>query len=128
MADTQIHLPQIGPQLPVVNQGGTVRPLYGERRPVMYHLFETEMQSISVFNGEALRWFSFGSFFLNCIIAVVIGWCYSSGPLSAFGEFMVKKGVWYLGVLTVACFGYGFWVIYQKHTLIAQIKRETTKA
>lgn len=121
----QIPLQQFGSQIPAVNQGSTLRPFYGERRPVMYHLFETEMQSISAFNGEALRWFSFGAFFLNCIIAVVVGWCYSSGPLNAFGAFMVAKGIWYLAVLTLASFGYGFWIIGQKHSLMAQIKRET---
>ena len=109
----------------MVNQGGTVRPVYGIRQPMMYHLFETEMQSLSAFNAEALRWFSLGAFFLNCIIAVVIGWCFSNGLLSSFAEFMVHRGVWFVAVLTVACFGYGFWIVYQKHTLIAQIKRET---
>jgi len=92
---------------------------------MMYHLFETEMQSLSAFNAEALRWFSFGAFFLNCIIAVVIGWCYSNGPLNSFAQFMVDKGVWFLVVLTIACFAYGFWVVHQKRTLIAQIKKET---
>jgi hypothetical protein len=121
---------QIPPQDPdsqprTVNQGGTVLPIYGVRRPVMYHLFETEMNSVSAFNGEALRWFSFGAFFLNCIIAVVVGWCYSSRPLNAFAEFMVKKGVWLLALLTVASFAYGFWIVHQKHNLIEQIKRET---
>lgn len=91
----------------------------------MYHLFETEMRSISAFNGEALRWFSIGSLCLNCIIAIVIGWGYTDAPLSDFAAFMVHKAVWFIGAITIASFGFGIWALCQKKNMIDQIKAET---
>jgi hypothetical protein len=78
-----------------VNRGGTVRPVYGERRPVMYHLFETEMNAVSAFNGEALRWFSIASFCLSLVVAILVGWAFSNSPLSEFGNFLLHRATWY---------------------------------
>ena len=91
---------------------------------MMYHLFENEIRSISGFNSVALTLFSFGSFFANCIIAVVIGWGFSSGPMTDFGLFMSHKGVYYLVVLMLMCFAFGGWAIYQKRSVVRQIKAE----
>ena len=44
--------------------------MYGVRRPVRYHLFETEMESVSVFNGEALSLFLFGAFVLSIFLNI----------------------------------------------------------
>src|SRR5579859_2386834 len=108
-----------------VDRGGTVRPVYGERRPTMYHLFKTEMESISAFNGEALRWFSIGSLGLNCVIAIVIAYAFATSQLSEFGTFVLHYGAPFLGVATVASFGFGVWAIRAKKTLIEQIEAET---
>jgi len=113
------------PEQEIANRGGTVRPIYGERRPTMYHLFETEMQSISAFNSEALRWFSIGSLSLNCVIAIIIGYAFATSPLSEFGFAVLHYGAPFLGILTAACFGFGIWAVVQKKTLINQIKKET---
>lgn len=110
---------------PAPTTGGTVRPVYGERRPVMYHLFETEMKSISEFNSESLRWFSIGSFCLNFVIAIVVDYAYGGSPLSEFGAFCLHKAAPFLGVLSIASFAFGGWVLYQKKTLIDLIKSET---
>jgi len=91
----------------------------------MYHLFETEMNSVSAFNNQSLWWFSLGSFWTNCIIAILIGWAYNSSPLSEFGQFMVHKAVWYAGVLALACYTFGWSTLWTKRTLINQIKDET---
>jgi hypothetical protein len=108
-----------------INRGGTVRPVYGERRPIMYHLFKTEMDSISAFNSEALRWFSIGSLCLNCVIAIVIGYAFGTGPLSEFGALVLHYAAPFLGVVTAASFGFGIWAIYAKKGLIEQIETET---
>jgi hypothetical protein len=113
------------PDRAFVNQGGTVRPVYGERRPVMYHLFDTEMRSISGFNGEALRWFSIGSFCLNCVLAIVIDYAYATAPLSEFGKAVLYKVAPFLGVIVIGSFGFAIWALCQKKALIDQIKRET---
>ena len=107
------------------NIGGTVLPVYGTRRPVMYHLFETEMKSVSSFNTVALSLFSIGSFLANSVIAIVIGWGFSAPPLTEFGAFMVTKCVYFIGVLAAMCFGFGVWAICRKISMVNQIKRET---
>ena len=92
---------------------------------MMYHLFENEMVSVSSFNAVALSMFSIGSFLLSCIIAVVIGWGFASSLLPEFGTFMIHKGVYFIGVLSIMCFGAGLWAIYLKNGIIDQIKKET---
>jgi hypothetical protein len=109
------------------NRGGTVHPIYGDRRPMMYHLFETEMTSISSFNTVALSMFSVGSFLLSCVIAIVIGWSFSTPPLSEFADFMCHKAVYFIGVLTLMFFVFGAWAIIKKQSMINQIKKETGK-
>jgi len=91
----------------------------------MYHLFDTEMRSISGFNGEALRWFSIGSLFLNCIIAIVIDYAYATTPLSEFGRVVLYRVAPFMGVVVVGSFGFAGWSLWQKKTLLDQIKRET---
>jgi hypothetical protein len=91
----------------------------------MYHLFETEMTSISAFNGEALRWFSIGSLCLNCVVAIIIAYAFVNSPLSEFGSFVLHYAAPFLGVATIGCFGFGAWVICVKKNLIDQIKLET---
>lgn len=91
----------------------------------MYHLFETEMRSISAFNGEALRWFSIASILLNCVIAIIVGYAFTTSPLSEFGKFVLYKASWFIGVTTIACFFFGGWALRDKKTVITQIKQET---
>jgi hypothetical protein len=90
----------------------------------MYHLFETEMRSISEFNEETLRWFSIGSFCLNAVIAIVIGYAYVTSTMSEFGHFCYKMAP-FLGIVAFTCFGFGTRVLFQKKAVINQIKRET---
>jgi len=114
-----------GPTPPLGNTGGTVRPVYGERRPVMFHLFDTEMDSISAFNGQALVWSSLGSLLLNIVAAILIGYAFVSGPMSEMGLLMVYKVAPFVGVLSLICFAGAIYVICRKKTLIAKIRRET---
>ena len=65
----------------------------------MYHLLETEMNCISAFNGEALRWFSIGSLCLSFFIGIIIGYAFSESVLSEFGHFMLRYGAPFLGIL-----------------------------
>jgi hypothetical protein len=124
-----VTAPQIPPQPQAaatsVNQGGTVNPVYGTRQPMMYHLFENEVKSISSLNAVALSMFSVGSFFANSIIAIAIGWGFSAPPLSEFGSFMCHRGAYFIGVLMLLCFGGGIWAVGQKKSIIDQIKSET---
>jgi hypothetical protein len=105
--------------------GGTIKPVYGERRPMTYHLFETEMRSISAFNGEALRYFSLGSFAFSCTLNIVIGYGFATGPLPAFGQFILHWGLPLTGALGALCFGLGVYALREKATLIKQIESET---
>ena len=95
---------------------------------MMYHLFETEMQSISAFNGQALVWSSLGSLFLNSVIAILIGYAFTTGQMSELGQLCLYKVAPFLGVLALICFGGAVYVICKKRTLISQIKRETRAA
>lgn len=105
--------------------GSTLRPVYGERRPVMYHLFESEMKSISAFNGEALRYFSFGSFLLSLLISLGIGAYFAPHPLPAAQATVVLYGLLGSGGLAAMCFGFGIWTLCTKKSVIDQIKKET---
>lgn len=91
----------------------------------MYHLFDTEMDSVSAFNGEALRWFTLGSLCLNCVIAILIGYAFSTAPLSEFGVSALHYGAPFLGVSAITSFGFGIWAICTKKGLIDKIKAET---
>jgi hypothetical protein len=124
MAAPQIPLQPVDPQIPVANQGGTVHPVYGERRPVMYHLFENEVRSISALNAVALSMFSVASFLANNLFAIMIGWGFAPSPLSDFGFFMLHRGCYFVGFLMLLCFGFGIWAICQKKSIIKQIKSE----
>jgi hypothetical protein len=121
------HQETIGVAAPdsVTNLGATVRPVYGERRPMMYHLFESEMKSVSAFNGVALTCFSVSSFLLNSVIAIVIGWGYSGKDISEFGTFMFHKALWYIAVLALIFFAGGVYAICIKKSVVDQIKQET---
>lgn len=91
----------------------------------MFHLFDTEMDSISAFNGQALVWSSLGSLLLNIVIAILIGYAFTPGPMSEMGALMVYKAAPFIGVLAVVCFGGAVYVICRKKALIDKIKRET---
>jgi hypothetical protein len=105
--------------------GGTIRPVYGERRPMTYHLFETEMKSISALNGEALRYFSVGSFMLAAFLNIIVASVFASPPLSDAGKLLMHYGLWVTGGLSMLCYGLGAWAIRIKVSIINQIKRET---
>lgn len=91
----------------------------------MYHLFENEVKSISSLNTVALSLFSIASFLANCVIAIVLGWAFGGSPLSELGAFMLHKGVYFIGVLSVMCFTFGGCAIYSKESIIRQIKKES---
>ncbi len=91
----------------------------------MYHLFESEMKSISSFNAMALGCFSVSSLLLQIVIAIVIGWGFSTGQLSEFGDLMIHKGVYFVGVLCLLFFIMGISCIRYRKTITDQIKRET---
>ena len=106
--------------------GAKVRPVYGDRCPVMYHLFETEMQTISSMNNQALFYFSTGSFFITIVFSIIVGYAYASPPLSELGNFLLYKGTWFTGIISLALFVAGGCCLRSKNSLIEQIKRETT--
>lgn len=106
--------------------GSTINPVYGERRPMTYNLFETEVQSISALNGEALRYFSVGGFVLSCVLNIIVGYGFAgSNPLSEIGKIMLYDGAPLLGLLSALCFGLGSYAIHAKTTIVNQIKSET---
>jgi ABC-type dipeptide/oligopeptide/nickel transport system permease component len=92
---------------------------------MMYHLFESEMKSVSAFNGTALSCFSIGSFLLSAIFSIVIGWAFSTKPISEFGNFMLHEASWYIAAVTLIFFGCGLYCLRSKKSIIEQIKRET---
>lgn len=91
----------------------------------MYHLFESEMKSISAFNGVALACFSVFSALLNVTVAIFIGWGFSATPLSEFGDTMIHKGVWYVLLLALIFLLTGVYAIYTRMSVVKQIKNET---
>ncbi|MFZ1005410.1 MAG: hypothetical protein WAN65_01150 [Candidatus Sulfotelmatobacter sp.] len=124
MADqSQASNPEIGVADPG-KVGATVRPIYGERRPVMYHLFESEMKSISGFNGVALGCFSVGSFFLNSAVAILIDWGFS-GQVSEQGNLMIHKVIFAVSILSIVFFVFGGYALWSRRSVVKQIKKET---
>jgi len=99
--------------------------VYGVRRPVRYHLFETEMESVSVFNGEALRLFSFGAFVLSIFLNIGLIVIFAPAPLSAAVSLYAFWGLILTGGLSLLCFAFGGWALYSKQSIIKQIMRET---
>jgi len=91
----------------------------------MFHLFDTEMDSISAFNGQALVWSSLGSLLLNIVIAILIGYVFATDQMSEMGKLMVYKVAPFIGVLSLICFGGAIYVICRKRALIDKIKQET---
>lgn len=108
------------------HSGSTVVPQYGVRRPMMYHLLESEMKSVSGFNAIALTCFSVATFFVNALLGILIGWGFSAPPLSEFGEFMLHRASYYIGVLALVFFVTGIYSIFSKQSAINQIKSETS--
>jgi hypothetical protein len=107
------------------HRGGTIIPQYGERRPLTYHVFETELEAISSLNAEALRYFSFGSFFVAMAINIIISYAFSNGPISELGNLMLYRATPATGVLALICFGFGVWAILKRRKMIDRIKSET---
>jgi hypothetical protein len=108
----------------VSNAGATVRPIYGQRCPMMYHLFETEMKQISALNAIALAFFSIGSFVFSVAIGITINGAFSTSP-PPLGQFLYTKVVCWLVITTVLLFGFGTWAIITKKSAINLIKKET---
>jgi len=105
--------------------GGTVHPVYGERRPMMYHLFDTELSAISSFNSVALSFTSLGSFCLSILLAIIIAYTFASTPVSEIEKMVFQYG----GILTLglSIIFYGFAVrfVFTRASMINQIKNET---
>jgi len=91
----------------------------------MYHLFETEMKSVSAFNGEALRYFSFGSFLLALFLNIAVAYFFFPPPVPVAIALGAKYGLFASGILSAMCFGFGVWALCTKQSLIGQIKKET---
>jgi len=91
----------------------------------MYHLFENELDSISGFNAVALTWFSIGSFFVNMILAILIGYAFATLPLTELGDILLHKVTYALGALSLMCFGGGTWAVYTRKSITDKIKKET---
>jgi hypothetical protein len=109
----------------VASSGATIRPVYGERCPVMYHLFEVELKTITALNTLALIFFSFGGFISSCIVSIVISCAFATPPLSELGDFLYRKAVWYLAIFAGGCFVAGGYCVWSKRSAIKQIKDET---
>lgn len=69
------------------------------RHQQMYHLFDSEMDTISNFNSLALAAFSCGSVLLNLLLSIVVSYGFSSGPLTEVGSFLLHKITLFLGLL-----------------------------
>ena len=91
----------------------------------MYHLFDTEMDAVSAFNGQALFWSSLGSLFLNSVIGIIIGYCFAPQPLPDIGFLMVHRVAPFISVAMLICFGAAAYSIFSKNKLVNKIKKET---
>jgi hypothetical protein len=105
--------------------GSTLRPLYGERRPVMYHVFESEMKSISSLNAQALAWISAGSFCLSIAANICVSSIFATQPLSDAATLVVRYGLTAAIGLSVICYFFGGWAILRRRSTVKQIEDET---
>jgi hypothetical protein len=117
----------VGPINPsdVANQGATFRPIYTERRPMMWAIDETALKSMSALGAEANRHFSFASFLVGCIVSIVISCASSTTALSPLGSALLNKGTYVLVFLVVVFYCLGCWAQHQKNYILDQIKRES---
>lgn len=105
--------------------GSTINPKYGERRPMTYNILETELEAVSSFNGEALRYFSFGSFFVAMILNIIISYAFSNGPLTDLGHLLLYRATLAIGVLALVFFSFGVWAVLKRKSIVDRIKSET---
>jgi hypothetical protein len=90
-----------------------------------FHLFETEFKTISALNGEALRWFSIGTFLLSIVANIIVSYSFASLPISEGARFVFKFGLVLTDDGTILSFIFGFWSVWTKKTIIDDIKKET---
>lgn len=108
--------------------GATVRPIYGERRPVTYHVFETELMTITALNSHAISQFSIGSALAAFVANILIAFTFSGDNVGDIGKFLFHYVSWICGTLAAAFYGFGILSLRQKKSLIDQIKRETKQS
>lgn len=105
--------------------GGTIRPVYGERRPMMYQLLETEMRRVSNLNSQALVWFSAGGFCLATSINIVISSLFAADPLTDIAKIALRYGCFTAFVLSAIFYLAGWWAVRTRESDIKRIKDET---
>jgi hypothetical protein len=104
---------------------GTIKPRYGERRPMTYHLFESEMRQISSLNAQAVAFFSLGAFCLAILVDIEVGAAFATFPLSEIGKLFFKWGAVLCGGLAFIFYGFGVYFLHQKRSATDLIKKET---
>jgi hypothetical protein len=88
-------------------------------------MFDTELKTISSLTGEAIRHFSIASGLLGIVANIVIGFAFAGAPLTEVGSFLLYRLSWGLGLFSLAFYACGIYALFQKTSLIDQIKRET---
>lgn len=94
----------------------------------MYHLFDTEMDTISRFNALALAAFSMSSVLLNVILSIIISYGFSSPPVSELGEFLLHKVTLFLSLALLICVVFGVCAVLSRRSTVNKIKRETVSS
>jgi len=104
--------------------GGVVHPRYGERRPMTYQLFETEMERISSLNSQAVLRFSIAGFCLSIAFNLAIQTLFSASPLSESAHIVSLWGLVASVVFSVMFYVGGYVSVRERKTDIERIKRE----
>ena len=91
----------------------------------MYHLLETEFDTLTGLNALALIFFSLGSFVASALINILVSYAFSSSKLSPIADMLLHVGVVCLGVFGLMLFGAGAYCVGKKNTTAKKIKAET---
>ena len=91
-----------------------------------YNLIESELKIVSHLNGVALASFSFGSFWLSLLSSIWISYAFSGDPTPVTAVILVHWATLPCLVMTLGSYLLGGWSIYQRKTLVTDIKNETS--
>lgn len=107
-------------------RGSYVSTTHTERRMKAFEIFETEMDTLSAFNGIATLFFSLGWGCITCAIGIIINWIIDwvkTATVMPVGIIVVICSL--CAFVSILCFLVGAYYLYKKNSQINKIKEES---
>ncbi len=134
MANSKQDENVIKPDSENTSQSASVQPLRGsyistthtERKMKAFEIFETEMDTLSAFNGIATLFFSLGWGCITCAIGIIINNIIDWGKTANSMPVAIIVVICSLCVfVSILCFSIGIYYLHKKNTQINKIKGES---